>query len=69
MAICVECEYCNKSVDIPRCNNLNLAMTDFVYGNRRCDALNLRGDCKGFRAIPKPESIYELKENEEVAKT
>lgn len=77
MAICVECKYrafhfkedadfADKSL---RCTNPDLPMTDYVYGIRLCEVLNSKGDCKGFKAQPQNESIYESKEDEELAKT
>ena len=73
MAICVDCIFIldlNKGF----CNNPELPVTDYVYGTRDCKELNPKGNCKGFKpnseiGCIKPESIYELKEDEELAKT
>ena len=74
MAICVECEWYADAVTrdgmgaLPACKNPDLPMTDYVYGHRHCRQLNPQGNCKGFK--PQSESsIYELKEDEELAKT
>lgn len=67
MAVCKECDYFNK--DVLECNNPDLPLTDFVLGTRSCDELNAKGECKGFKAKPTPESIYESKEDEDLAKT
>ena len=68
MPICVECEY--KEIDRGICKNSDLPIDDFVYGTRDCESLNYKGDCKGFKpnseiGCIKPESVYELKEDEE----
>ena len=64
MAICVECEWFND-IPLDTCDNPDLPITDFVHGRRDCWKLNSKGDCKGF----KPESIYESKEDEDLANT
>ena len=67
MAICVECKFIldlNKGF----CNNPDLPVTDYVYGTRDCKELNPKGGCKGFK-LQSESSIYELKEDEELAKT
>ena len=68
MAICVECKFIldlNKGF----CNNPDLPVTDYVYGTRDCKELNPQGNCKGFKPQSQPEPIYELKKDEELAKT
>ena len=65
MAICVECIYVNNN--LLECNNADLPITDFVDGTRDCYELNPKGACKGFKAKAKAESIYESKEDEELA--
>ena len=71
MAICVECKFIldlNKGF----CNNPDLPVTDYVYGTRDCKELNPKGGCMGFEVssgLGKPVSIYELKGDEELAKT
>ena len=67
MAICVQCAF--KNIDFPDCNNRELPITDFVSGKRDCDELNHKGDCKGFKVMVKLDSIYESKEDEDLAKT
>lgn len=67
MAICVECEYCSM-LQRERCSNPDLPINDFVRGDRFCDILNAKGDCKGFKAKIKPDSIFDSKEDEELAK-
>ena len=78
MAICVECEYfihpTNADANLEflgpmRCRNLDLPMTEFIFGYRDCKTLNPKGDCKGFKLQSEPDSIYELKGDEELAKT
>ena len=68
MPICVECEYHGERIN-NRCNNPDLPITDFVRGLRECKILNDKGDCKGFKPQSQNQSIYELKEDEELAKT
>jgi len=68
MAICIECVYCN-ALARARCNNSELPITNFIYGVRHCDTINIKGDCKGFKPIPKSWSIYESKADEELAST
>jgi hypothetical protein len=65
MAICVECVYYQNE----DCLNSDLPIDDFIHGTRDCYELNIKGDCKGFKAKSKPESIYETKEDEELAST
>lgn len=65
MAICIECVH--KVIDRCECNNPDLPVTDFVDGTKDCYKLNAKGDCKGFKAIPQRESIYELKSDQELA--
>ena len=70
MAICVECAYKNDTLDDAlRCNNSELPISDFLYGNRFCEDLNGDGRCIGFKPQSQLESIYELKKDEELAKT
>lgn len=68
MAICIECAFI---LDLNRglCNNSELPIDDFVYGTRDCAELNPKGGCIGFKPQSQPESIYELKSDEELAKT
>lgn len=68
MVICVECVHHGELIN-NRCDNSDLPITDFVRGFRDCKTLNLNGDCKGFKAEPKRESIYELPSDEALAKT
>lgn len=66
--ICFECEYLKHNA-FGDCNNPDLRITDFVDGTKSCADLNTKGDCEGFKAKPKRESIYELKADEDLAKT
>ena len=73
MAICVKCVYheiyvTGEEKDVA-CKNPDLPITDFIYGIRWCDNLNPKGDCKGFKPQAKPDSIYESKTDEELART
>ena len=68
MDICVRCLHC-RDFEEPRCDNEDLPISDFVLGVRLCSDLNQKGDCKGFKAQPQAESIYELKSDEELANT
>ncbi len=67
MVICVKCEH--KDINSPNCSNSELPITDFVYGKRDCSVLNPKGGCMGFKPQSQDESIYELKEDEELANT
>lgn len=67
MAICIDCEFIldlNKGF----CNNPELPITDFIYGIRDCQELNPKGGCMGFKPKSQPESIYELKSDEELGR-
>ena len=67
-SICIYCIHCKDHEEFT-CNNNDLPMTDFLRGVRYCRHLNSRGDCKSFKPKSEPESIYELKEDEDLAKT
>ena len=80
MAICMQCEHLGHTdfVNDQRdfldiwCKNPDLPITNFIYGRKEPNILNPKGNCKGFKEdlfVPKSESIYELKEDEELAKT
>ena len=68
MAICIECSHALAGGVFVTCRNSELPVTDFVYGIRDCKELNPKGNCKGFKPQSQ-SSIYELKEDEELAKT
>lgn len=68
MAICVQCEYHLGNSQVT-CSNENLPITDFVYGIRRCDIFNAKGQCMGFKRKGECESIFETKADEDLAKT
>ena len=68
VSICVECRHYGQSGAFD-CHNTDLPISDFVYGARFCAVLNAKGDCKGFKAKPQTYSIYESKEDEDLANT
>ena len=71
MAICVECHWCHDCLDGTEitCKNSELPVTDFVRGGRYCVILNHKGNCKGFKLQSESGFIYELKKDEELART
>ena len=69
MPICVECEYHNNNLVVTTCQNADSPITDFVRGRRDCEKLNPDGNCPNFKLQAQRESIYELKKDEELART
>ena len=68
VTLCIKCGHHTELEGTDFCNNTELPLCGFVRGDRYCDELNTEGNCKGFKPKPEPESIYESKADEDLAK-
>ena len=72
ITICINCKHFKDSKldeqsDI--CLSPDAPYEYFITGTKYCADINTKGDCKFYSTKAKPESIYESKEDEDLANT